>query len=371
MTDTVTVFNKDGLPIDELNVSVFRHQKLDHTVDLDRGSFVIAAADPKATDANLARNNIVYVESDKVGVKPFAALIWPDESTGLVLNSNSEYVVPLRGCEWLLGQRLTAPIEQIDPPQTPGNIFLRILGIAQRSGAFLPLSNSASNVSLIGTPIAPSWNLVDCYGITNTLATDSEMYWGFLPSRDYNVVSRVGSGRLILTPFFTDNIGKMYQTNIIARTSGGGTDDAANLVGGTISEKSTHPFANRIVAYGKMDDWKENIIYTTDDRSSQGECGVVEAVLSITTALTVEDLKPKADKELKMCRRRLYVDGTLIDVSEFPSIGDTCYVQPDYMGDIILSQRYGNILRMRVKETNYNPQNNTMAVMLEGLYSDE
>ena len=373
MADVVTVFDRRGRPLCELNVSVTRHQKLDHTVDIDRGMFKIPVSDPKATDVILKRNNFVLVTSNQRGIKAFCALMYFDENVGLKINSNAEYEVQLRGVETLLMQRITAPIEKIDIPLTPGQTFIRILDIAQKSGAFLPLSQNRDGINGVGVPVQHEWNLTECYGIVTALATDNDMYWGFNASRDYNANTGAGTGNLVLTPYFKPKIGATYTQNIVARTSGGSSTsaDSANLVGGQISEKSINAYANRIVGYGKMDDWKQNIVYTADNDEDQGSFGVIERAISVTTATNIESLKPKVEKELKLSRNRLYVDGTLINVNAFPQVGDVALVQPDYMGSTMLARRYGNTLRMRVKETNYDPQNNTMAVTLEGLFKDE
>lgn len=373
MADVVTVFSRSGKPLTELNVSVMRHLKLDHSVDLDRGSFSIPVSDPKATERNLRRNNFVLVTSDQPGILPWPAIMWPDENVGLTVNNNAEYVMPLRGSEWLLGQRITEKIETIDPPTSPGHIFIQILKIAQRAGAFPPLSPSKNNINTVGDPIESEWNFVDCYTIANQLATDNDMFWGFNGSRDFDVVTGVGSGRLILTPYFKTKIGRSYKTSLIARSSGGSSasPDAANLVGGQVQEKSQKPYANRVIAYGQSEDWKDAPTTQVDDLPEQGESGIVEVAVPFTTVTDAKSLLVKARRELKLRSHRLYVDGTLINVAAFPYIGDTCLVQPDYQGAQFLAEKYGTTLRMRVKETNYNPQNNTMAVSLESLFKNE
>jgi hypothetical protein len=373
MADVVVVFDRTGKPLDELNVSVVRHLKLDHSIDLDRGVFSISVTDPKATARNLKRNNFVLVTSDQIGIKPWCAVMWPDENTGLTVNTNAEYVIPLRGVESILAQRLTGVIETINPPASPGAIFMKILRIAQVAAAFPPLSQSSDAISMVGTPTNPTWNLMDCYNIVNQMAVDNDMYWGFSASRDFDVSTGKGTGKLILTPYFLSKIGKKYRTTLIARGSGGtnAAADSANLVGSQIQEKSMKPFANRIVAYGQMDNWSDAVTNTVNDEKSQGEYGIVAAAAEFTTITSADALLPAARRELKMCSHRLYVDGTLINVSAFPSIGDVCLVQPDYSGAQFLANKYGTTLRMRVKETNYSPLNNTMAVNLEGLFDDE
>lgn len=376
MADTVTVFDRSGRPLDELNVSVVRHLKLDHTVDMDRGSFLISTGDVKATERNLRRNNFIYVISDQPNIKPWAAIVYPDESNGLRVNANAEYEVPLRGAEWLWGTRLTGAIETITPGQTPGNTFISILQIAQRAAPFPPLLMTFGGVNVTGQPTEQTWNLQDCYSIVNTLSSDNDFYWGFVASRDWNVTTQQGTGNLVLTPYFRAKIGKRDQISLVASSGSGNSLDHANLVGSTVSERSAHTFANRVIAYGKMDDWKQNIIYTADDKISQGLYGIVEKSVSFQTATTVSALQPCAEKELKLSKNRLYVDGDLINPTAnstvpFPAIGDVCFVQPDYNGSTFLADKYGTVLRMRVKETNYNPQNNTMAVNLEGVFDDE
>jgi hypothetical protein len=359
MSDVVTVFDKHGKPLTELDVSVTRHMKLDHTIDADRGAFTIPVSDPKATEINLRRNNFVYVISDQPGIQPFCGIIWYDENTGLTENTNGEYVVTLRGSEWLLGQRFTAPIEQIKPEKSPGTIFIELLKAAQRPHPFPPLTSDYSNINLSGALTGPIYNLQNIYDIVNKLADDNDMFWHFDPSRD-------STGKLVLTPCFRAKLGRSYGTNLIASSNGGG----GNLVGGNLYERSINPFANSITAYGQAQSWQDAVIYTDQDDASVGLYGIVMDVVPVLTATKVAELIPAVARELKLRRHRLYVDGTLINVSAFPVIGDKCLTQPDYQGSY-LENIHGSILRTQVKETAYTPINNSMAVLLEEVFDDE
>lgn len=359
MSDVATFFDKTGKPLAEIEVSVTRHMKLDHTIDADRGAFSIPISDTKATELYLRRNNFVYVVSDQPGVQPFCGIVWYDESTGLTANTLGEYVVTLRGTEWLLAQRWTAPVEKISPEKSPGSIFIDLLEIAQRDAPFPSLTSDYSNIDLVGDNSSPIYNMQNVYEIVNDLASNNNMFWHFDPSRD-------STGNLVLSPFFKSKQGRPYGVNLIASSVGGG----GNLVGGNNYERTRKPFANQITAYGQADSWEKVPTYTESIEESVGLYGLVSDVIPVLTATTQAQLIPAVQRDLFLRRPRLYVDGVLTNVSAFPSIGDRCLTQPDYQGSY-LANIHGTIVRMQVLETAYSPIDNTMAVLLEEVLDDE
>jgi len=370
MADTVIVFDRTGKPLDELNVVVKRHMKLDHVLDFDRGSFNLPVNDPKATEINLRRNNLIYVTSDQPGIRPWAAIIWYDESRGLQITQDGEYIITLRGAEWLMAQRFTSADEKPPYAWAPGYLAEYLIKIMQSVAPFLPVALDLTNFDGIGLPSIPSWSYANIYETICKLAQDNALYWRIDAKRDWDPVACTGTGNLILTPSMHAKAGRPHSFAMVARTTGGNADEATNLSGGMIYERSKHPFANQVIAYGKTKT-KENIEYVADNTASQGEVGIVQTVLPVLTATTVDDLTGPARGELSLCSPRLYVDGELSNVTTFPKCGDVGRVMPDYQGATWLAEKYGNVVRMQVIETNYDPQSNKMAVLLEGMTPDE
>jgi hypothetical protein len=369
--DKVIVFDRNGMPLDELNVSVKRHLKLDHVLDFDRGSFNIGVSDPKATEKNLRRNNFIYVTSDQPGILPWAAIIWYDENNGLQITRDSQYVVTLRGAEWVLAQRYTEAQLVFQYAYGPGDTIYNLIKEAQRSAPWPAIQLSQNLMGRGGQSCRPAFNFANIYETVNKLTADNQFYFRFIASRDMDDATSVGTGKLVLQPYSRAKIGRQNSFVVSARSGGGNASEATNLVGGRIMERTKKPYANQIIAYGKMDNWTDGIVYKVDNVDAQGETGVVQYVLPVMTAGTIDDLVAPAKAELRDRSHRLYVDGELTNVSKYPNPGDTGIVAPDYQGATWLADKYGNAVHMQVTETNYDPQSNKMAVVFEGLMTDE
>lgn len=110
MATRISVFTRDGVPLDELQCSVTLADALNKA---ERAIFSIAKTDPKATAANLARRNLVLVEDDAYGT--WGGVIWKPRTWYYDRIEFTAY-----SAEFLLSFR-RAPF--LNQNGTPGDIF--------------------------------------------------------------------------------------------------------------------------------------------------------------------------------------------------------------------------------------------------------
>lgn len=343
MADEVIVYNKDGIALGELDVSVVREYRAESTIQVGRGSFSISANSNKATRALLEYNNIVVVRSN-LGIPDWAGIIWTP-----TIIKNGQITVNLRAAEWMLGQRFI--LELGYNSISPGVLFRAILTQALNRGP-LPISDDWSGIDDSGTAdLDGEFIELSCYDAANTLASQAGYYWYFSPS------PRAQNTELEFKPFFTSQIGRVFTKPLIAN---------AKLLDVELQEVGD--IANNLTVYARIPSYTEPVIATARDEDSIGRFGLVDDVDSNLTLSNASGVQVVADKYLQeRAFPFLRISGT-VTTRPFPTAGDLVPVE------LGLGYRYlgrKSTLYCRVKTSRYDPIANSMTVVMDEEISND
>lgn len=352
MTDVCTVHNNLGVPLDELPVSVPRGDNLTRTVNADRGFFGLSMNHPKATLRNLRNGNILYLQSDKAGIRPWAALIQEPEPTGTEI-TNGELSIKLRGAEYIFATKYTAAKDIITG--TPGACINQLIAFARREG-FMPVTTDKTGIDMSGSIIGPlEYNLANIYEAINKIVEDAGGFWWMQPIITVD-------NKVTLKPFFA------YQRTRVFPVALNSTGTSANLSIKSINQSGE--LWNHVIAYGRADSWDAPITYEEKNPRSIGYYGgTYTHILPALEQTTVDGLVPIVRDALKNHSFPLLKIDGIVTSAPFPRVGDVCTVYLGSYGPLITARR-GPIVQMIVENTFYSPGDESLAVHLSEIITN-
>ena len=347
MTDVNIVCNCNGKKLDELEIAVQRQYKITSGFNSATGGFEISARDNKATARNLRYGNIIYVTSSVVGLRDYAAVIWPtDNGTGVedgILKFN------LRSYEWILSTRYTDVQETFEG--TPGQIAIMLLTSARRNGNF-PVTLDTNLVNIGGEHTTKVYNFANIYKALNDLAQDYGFLWYLQPNVD--AVTNNLSLQLVWDYQKT-------RTFPIRLSTGG---DRPYLQVDKIKERGE--IANRVIAFGKFADWAQpNVSEPQISQKSQSFYGqVYEVVIENNIDISPAGLDNLAAAYLQEhAFPKISIDGAILR-EPYPRFGDILTVEMPANNSFIIDRR-GSDIKMQLTNAIYTPDDKSYAVHLE------
>ena len=337
MADVVTVYNRFGVPLADLPVLITREYRSESTVQVGKGNFSIPINHPKATRENLEYNNIVVVNSD-AGVPVWTGLIW----TPTVLREG-QISVSLRSIEWLFGQRWIDTMEGFSA-QSPGRWFDDILRFVQVAGDTI-IQDTDIDIDFTGDPTDLLFENISCYDAANDLANRTGFYWGLKAAQP-----AIG-GQLALRPFFNRRAGREFTRTLVQ-----------NQTLANVEIQEVGNIVNYLNVIARRDGVSYPLYGIATDAESQARFGFIEDYETNVIVGTEDGAQVYAESELS--RRRLpylRIAGTLTS-RPFPVAGDRVPVM------LSMSTQYLNrdgVISCRVKTSRYDPNTNTLSVLLE------
>lgn len=333
--DCVTVYDRTGKPLDELDAKVTRAWKLERIVDAAKGQMQLSVEDPKATFTNLKYGNYVLVENSG-GLPNWGGIIWPR-----TIVSGGAIQITLQSAEWMFNGRVTD--EKDKASGTPFQVFYYLCGLAVRNWT-LPFSRDFVYQDVDET-VDKVWNAKNIFEAMNELADETNSYWFLDPQRR-------DDGRLWFIPHWQRRIGGLFRLPLV---------ENQNLVGLRITEEPPD-LANIIDCYGQFADWADPLKVQVKDDDSVFRFGPIMASEVFSNIATTAGLQFAGKCALRRrARPQLYIQGTL--AAPWPEVGDAVQVQLTTNFGFLTRNRAQNI-RMLVTDLAYEPGDDRVTVNL-------
>lgn len=340
MTDRVVLYNRQGIPLGEVDAVIVRSSALERKVRAERAVMQLQI---NTTTRFFTRfRNLVVVYSDVLPI--WCGVIWDTRDW-----SDNEMTVTLYSCEYLLQFRRTGPADKL--AGQPGQIFTELLKGAQQFDS-LAIWIDPNKIAAGGLLTDKEYNRANVFDAVNDLAAEAEFYWWLEP-----MVST--ANRLTLRAQWQKFRGVTYHRPLI---------QGSNFVDVKVTEICR--VANRIYTSGKVEDWNTAIEYIAEDAQSRSEFGLIEDVSTDHDAITPGELVPIGKAELtKRKQPRVKITGRVI-VAPYPNVGDNVIVSlsSDSLGYGSGGSVFAGSTAVRVKTVAHSPEEEGVTIMADNLY---
>jgi len=330
MGDVVTIFNRKGQPLAEVDGAVTRSWRLERTIDTSKGQMSIAYNSEKVNSFTMRYGNIVLVESND-GLPNWAGIIWPRTHS-----QNGIIKLTLMSAEWLFAMRATDGKDVWNGSMA--TTFITLLHLANR---YWPLPISPDPViSDDGRQLNNEWNAIVILDALNELANETNHFWWLEPERK-------SDGNLWFIPHLEKRTGRRFGQTLIENSNMGDVQ---------LVEEPTD-LANIITGYGRFDDWAFPIEYTGRNNQSIGKYGQIQAPEFFLNRSTVNGLIAPVEAALERRTPYLSLTATMTE-KPYPRAGDQVFCNFAPIHGFLLVGR-PDIIPMRCTSVDYSPDDNT------------
>jgi len=336
MADRVTIFNRWGVALAELQVDTVRAWRLR---DAGTCSFQISKiAEPgktqKCTAANLALRNLILVESDKV--QNWVGYIAKEPHT----EDEASVTVTAISAERLFDFHLTGANDILTGAS--GAIALTLASNAQNEET-LGVTVASANFEAASDSITREYHKENVGKALNDLAADTNSYWW--------IEGVAVGGNLALTMRWRANRGETF----LQWLEEGGN---MNVIG--YSEEGK--VYSRVTAWGKFEEWSAPLMVSVNDADALAAYGLIEMPLPMLTVTDESSLTVIAQATLDQMKTQRRVITGEITKAPYPQTGDTVTVR--LVKHSLVAGGFGGMFTMRVQAASFDSRRNVQRVVL-------